>query len=326
MGMLDLSGDQRDRLALACANYIEQPHDKPFLLIASFINPHDICLLPGIDPLLNPWAVNRLIKYQPARLPEPPLHDFIAANCPPLPENYGIPAREPDIIQQRREALKGALAKYTDERWRLRRWIYCRMTEAVDAQIGVVLKALRRANLEDNTLIVLSSDHGDMDAAHRFGLKSVPYEEAVNIPFVVSFKGRTKPGLVDATHLVSNALDLMPTLCDYAGIAPPAGLQGRSVRALAEGRDAAQWRDQVIVECGVSLTVQTGRYKYTRCPDSPTHPEQLTDLQKDRGEMDNLAEDPAAKDALVEHRQRMERYLKGNPAAMPSGAGAGSKE
>ena len=53
--------------------------------------------------------------------------------------------------------------------------------------------------------------------------------------FIVSYQGVTRPGLVDREHLVSTGVDLIPTLCDFAGIATPEGLTGRSARPLAEG-------------------------------------------------------------------------------------------
>ena len=132
----------------------------------------------------------------------------------------------------------------------------------MDREIGQVLQALREAGLEDNTLVVFSSDHGDHDGAHRLEHKSTFYEEAARVPFIVSLKGVTKPGLVDRTHVVSSGLDLIPTLCDFAGIAVPPDLPGRSVRALAEGRDPGSWRDYVVSETHYGRMVCSGRYKY----------------------------------------------------------------
>ena len=120
----------------------------------------------------------------------------------------------------------------------MHRWAYYRLTEQVDRQMGQVLQALREAGLEEKTLVVLTSDHGDMDGSHRLEHKSMFFEEAARVPFIVSLRGVTKPGLVDNQHLVSSGLDLIPTLCDFAGLKPPAVPRGCSVRALAEGRAA----------------------------------------------------------------------------------------
>ena len=85
----------------------------------------------------------------------------------------------------------------------------------MDRQIEQVLQALRDAKLEENTLIVFTSDHGELNGAHGLIRKGVFFEEVARVPFIVSLKGVTQPGLVDNQHLVSSGLDLIPTLCDF---------------------------------------------------------------------------------------------------------------
>lgn len=79
---------------------------------------------------------------------------------------------------------------------------------------------MNRNGLEDKTLIVFTSDHGNMDASHRLASKGLFYDESAGIPLLMKYKGNIPPGTVDE-HLVSNGLDILPTLCDYAGIAVP---------------------------------------------------------------------------------------------------------
>ncbi|NOZ19752.1 MAG: DUF4976 domain-containing protein, partial [Planctomycetes bacterium] len=109
-------------------------------------------------------------------------------------------------------------------------------------------------------------------------------------------------GAVDDKHLVSNGLDLIPTLCDYAGIEPPKDLLGTSVRALAEGREPETWRNRLAVESEFGRMMRSNRYKYN-VYQSGKHREQLIDLQTDPGDMNNLADDPAHKDVLEQHRK-----------------------
>ena len=191
---------------------------------------------------------------------------------------------------------------WTEEDWRLHRWAYARLTERVDGQIGQVLAALREAGLENDTLVVFTSDHGDMDSAHRLEHKSVCYDEASRVPLIVSHKGVTKPGLVDREHLVSTTLDLIPTLCDFAGIAIPKELTGRSLRALAQGQSPASWRKGLVTECRMARMVRTARFKYVVYSQGERR-EQLIDMEKDPGEMQNLAADPAYAQVLAEHRK-----------------------
>jgi arylsulfatase A-like enzyme len=181
----------------------------------------------------------------------------------------------------------------------------------VDKEVGIVPDALREAGLEDKTLIVVTSDHGDMDAAHKMEHKSVLYEESVRVPFIMSYKGVIPAGAVDDTHLVSNGLDLLPTLCDYAGIKIPEGLRGLSLRPLAGGKEDAPWRDYVVSESQDGRMLQTGRFKYC-VYDSGKDREELIDLKNDPGEMKNLAERAQFKDELDNHRQLLHKWVRKN--------------
>lgn len=313
-GFKNIDNDGREKLAETCAKFLRQPHDRPFLMVASFINPHDICMMaiedtkhPGNIP--GPKALVEAMALPPGMSRE----KFFADVCPPLPPNFEIPAGEPEDIlaADPQDFRTHARTKWTNEQWRLYRWAYARLTELADKEIGVVLTALRETGLDQNTLVVFSSDHGDMDAAHRLEHKSVFYEEASRVPFIVSWKGVTKPGLVDRKHLVSTGQDLIPTLCDFAGLSAPAALKGHSVRALAEGRAPTSWRDALVVENGSSRMVRTARYKYVVYA-SGARREQLIDLASDPGEMKNLALDPQFAPVLAEHRRLLREWYQQN--------------
>ncbi|MHC4647990.1 MAG: sulfatase family protein [Planctomycetota bacterium] len=128
---------------------------------------------------------------------------------------------------------------------------------------------------------------------------------------MMSYRGVIPEGVVDDTHLVSNGLDLLPTLCDYAGIKIPEALGGVSLRPLAEGKKAAAWRDYVVSESQNGRMLQTGRFKYC-VYDSGRGREQLIDLKNDPGEMKNLAERAQSKDVLDNHRQLLHKWVKKN--------------
>jgi arylsulfatase A-like enzyme len=150
----------------------------------------------------------------------------------------------------------------------------------VDKQVQQVLDAVKSSGQEENTLIVFSSDHGDMDASHRLESKNTLYEESANIPLLVMWKGHLEAGKVDSSHLVSNGLDLLPTFCDYAGMLCLSDSRGRSLRPLLEGRDV-HWRQTLGVDSQIgSMVVSEDGYKYTRY-DFDGVEEQLLDLNKD---------------------------------------------
>lgn len=319
-GFRNIEKNSGPKLAETCAQFLRQKHDKTFLMVASFINPHDICFMaisdakhPGkIDgpkPLLDALALPTGMSRE----------DFFAKVCPPLPANYAIPPGEPEALlaADTRDFRTYARNKWTAEQWRLHRWAYARLTERVDTEIGVVLTALRETGLDANTLVVFVSDHGDMDASHRLEHKSVLYDEATRVPFIVSWKGVTKPGLIDREHLISTGLDLIPTLCDFANVPVPSALKGRSVRALAEGRTPPAWREAQVVENGDSRMVRSARYKYIVYA-SGARREMLVDMKSDPGEMNNLAQDPASSSVLNEHRQLLKTWYQQNNETLDS--------
>ncbi|MCX5769110.1 MAG: sulfatase-like hydrolase/transferase [Candidatus Hydrogenedentes bacterium] len=318
IGYRNLTNDSREGLARACAEFLKTSHEKPFFLFASFINPHDICYMAinayerahgghNSDSLDSRTCEQVLDKARSSG----DLHKFVQRNCPPLPANFNIPENEPEGITleytEVRPFRSWVRQNWTEDDWRLHRWAYGRLTEMVDREIGTVLEALAASGLEENTLIVFTSDHGDFDSAHKLEHKSILYEEAVRIPFIMSWKGRIGAGGIDDAHLVSNGLDLLPTLCDYAGAEMPAGRPGSSVRPLAEGKSPL-WRDHVVVESEKGRMVRSARFKYCVYR-SGRNREQFTDLENDPGEMNNLAGKAEADAEMKRHRWLLTEWV-----------------
>jgi choline-sulfatase len=304
---------QRHELAAACSDFLKRPHDKPFLLVASFINPHDICYYTidmaralktdpyyyqAGDPEKGAYEYLAKALQKPAGVSG---EEFYSSYCPPLPENFAYQKGEP-------EAVKKFNQRWSTEQWQLARWAYCRLTEQADRDVATVLRALSEQGLDDNTVVIFTSDHGEMDGAHRRVAKTYFYEEAARVPFIVSWKGVTKAGLVDRRNPVSAGLDLIPTICDYAEIIPPSGYLGHSVRPLADGKTADLNRSYVASEMKGGRMVCSGRYKYC-VYETGTFREQLTDLEKDPGELVNVAGDPEYADVLLKHRGYMREWV-----------------
>lgn len=306
-GFRNLTGDQRDILAEECARYLKSKHDKPFLLVASFINPHDICYQAIMAHSGNDRKANRAaeVMRQAERMPEGiSKKAFFAKHCPPLPANFEPPNPEPEALKlfvKFRDFKQYVRDNWSDENWRLHRWTYARLTERVDRQVGEVLDALRQAGLEDDTVVVFTSDHGDLDALHRMEHKSLAYEECARIPLIIQYPPLTKGGHIDNNHLVSNGLDIFPTLCDLACIDYKGDLPGRSLKPLLGAKSTTNWRDYLMIEGEISRAITDGRYKYTLF-DAAGPEEMLCDLDNDPGEMKNLASLPKYKKIL--HRMR----------------------
>jgi choline-sulfatase len=303
------SHENRDGCADACVDFLREDRDDPFFLVASLINPHDICYMAIRDARENaPYygggpqsdAAEAALDEALERPPGVDEETFFAEHAPPLPANHAPQADEPEAVRDlvdQRSFRRYARDEWSAERWREHRWAYARLTERVDTQVGRLLDALDATGQRDDTVVIFTSDHGDMDAAHKLEHKTVLYEEAVRVPFVVSAPGGRTRAVDD--RLVSMGLDLLPTVCGYAGVEPPAHCAGRSVRPLVEGGDP-DWRSAVRIEGENGEALVTDRYKYALY-DGGQHREQLYDLDADPDETRNHADDhPAVVDDLRE--------------------------
>jgi len=324
-----------------CVNFINSQASggKPWFLVASFVNPHDIC-----EFARNPGTAHRNdhpTGTSPGPIPEPP---YPLKDCPPLPANHEREANQPTPLAHAQSNLKkshkhfpavnndprypgpdGRGSVWGEKAWRYYLYGYYRMVEDVDVRIGTVLNALESSGQDKNTVVIFCSDHGDGIAAHKWNQKTALYEESARIPFIISQKGVTPAGVKDSEHLISVAEDMIPTMCDYAGVKPPADLRGMSVRPLAEGKKVS-WRDQVVCETDFYGDVQgrmlrTERYKYTcyyaKKQACNTQREALIDMQKDPGEMNNLADDTAYAAILKDMRQRLKNWCRQTRDSFP---------
>ncbi len=273
---------------------------QPFLLCVSLHNPHDICY----------WVMdNRDLVDIPADI-----------DLPSLPPNFQPIFDEPEFIEIcRQRTYYGNEMNWTNDwdemEWRKYLYAYYRFTERVDQQIGRLLNALDENDLSDDTLVVLTSDHGEGVAAHQWVVKLMLYQEVVTVPFVIRWNGMIPENLVDRNHLVSG-LDLLPTVCDYANIDLPAGLGGQSLRPLVEN-SSLPGRSYVVSELQPDpkhkemegRMIRTARFKYIIFSHGQ-RPELLFDLEADPGETKNLAYQVAYRDIVLEHQALLLRVIK----------------
>ena len=275
-------------LADACVEFIERERDDPFLAVASFDNPHNIC----------EWARHQHLPW--GDVSRPPVEE-----CPPLPRNFAPPAYEPTAIRPAMEehpSTWGAMVDAEPDEWRQYRHAYYRLVEKVDKAVGRILDGVNAAGVAEETVVIFTSDHGDMHGAHQMNQKGWLYEESVRVPLIVRAPDGDEDRIDD--RLVS-LLDLLPTVCDYADVNPPESVRGRSLRPLVEGRQPEAWRDHLVVETGRPLDgrmVRTADYKYAvyiRGRDR----EQLFSMDGDRAELVDLATSADHREILDEHRR-----------------------
>jgi arylsulfatase len=298
------AGQRRDpRTAAQAAEWITRHrHDTdPWLCVASFVNPHDIMLYPRFRRLrIRDWG---------GELP-PHLHEDLST--------------KPRVHRRWREVcdLTGGTVR-DDDRWRMIANAYIDLHVEVDRSIAVVLDALAASGVQDDTVVVFTSDHGDFAGAHGQRQKGAfVHPENVKVPLTVVWPGVVEPG-TRCGHL-SAAIDLAPTLAEIMQVPPAvqagADLPGRSlVPALHDPETVV--RPQVLFvqdayssigppepTLGFLRGYTDGRWKYARYflpgrQDTPMEEcdLELYDLVEDPLETRNLAAEPGCAEVLADH-------------------------
>jgi arylsulfatase A-like enzyme len=256
----------------ATIDFLKRPRDKPFLLVSSFDNPHNIC---------------EHSRDQPLPRGEVPLAP--TAECPNLPPNFSADPYEPEALRVYAEQARmyRRRSAFTPDRWRLLRHVYYRLVEKVDAQIGQILDALRELGQEDNTIVVFTSDHGDMAGAHELNQKHSLYDESARIPLLIAGPG------VAAGHVVDEPvshLDVLPTICDLAQLDTPSGAHGVTLRPAVEQKPFEH--APVVVESSWGDDISSAIATTARCIVTRTHKYVLHDWGANREQLFDRAADP----------------------------------
>ena len=311
----DLGVSMDEDITDAAVHYLSGDRTQPFFLGVSLYNPHDICF----------WIMDQHHDALPG-VPED-------AALPELPENFDSNPLESEFVGWLRlqDAVVGGNDPYVDPdcywnelrwtddwdelHWRRYLYVYDRLVELADIQVGRVLKTIRDQELENNTLVILTSDHGEGIAAHRWVTKEMLYEEPVTVPLIIRWPGVIPSGSFDTVHLASS-IDIAPTLYDYAAITDQGELPGRSLRPAIEDPETPNCQ-YIVAELQPAKErmelkgrmIRTPSYKYMAFS-AGTHPEMFFDLDEDPLEMVNQARSETHQKVLLEHRELLDSWVK----------------
>lgn len=190
---------------------------------------------------------------------------------------------------------------------------YNRLVFGMDREIGRILAALRERGLAENTLVIFTSDNGFFLGERGMAGKWLMYEPSIRVPLIVCDPSAPSGSHGRSAEEMTLNVDFAPTLFDYAGVAVPASVQGRSLRPLARGEKAA-WRGEWFYEHHTlpklippSEGVRTERWKYLRWVGVDPAVEELYDLQSDPQEEHDLASSPDHRATLGDLRGRWQR-------------------
>jgi len=301
--------DFDNQVAEKTIQFITKQGQKPFFAVASFINPHNICEMARG----NKNKEQKFPNYDMPRYPE--IHE-----CPPLPDNFRIPENEPEELRKlNRDEINERVypvKNWTENDWRQYLWAYYRMVEHVDNSVLKIVNSLRQEGMLEKTVIIFSSDHGEGCGAQQWNQKQVLYENVLKIPFIVSWKGVTKPGVINSTF-VNNGLDLLPTICGFAGASYSGKYFGKNLKQVILRNQLPNENDFIVSETVFSNNtldlglsgrcLRTRKFKYIVYNKGVVR-EQLFDIETDPVETANLSAKQPYKTILNQHRSMLKKW------------------
>jgi len=248
-------------------DFLKRNKDKPFFLACGFVRPH--------VPLVAPAKYFDLYERDAMEAPVVPEDDL--EDVPQIIRNY---KRNSTTYGVTPELHKGLLEAY-----------YASISY-MDAQVGRVLDVLEELGLEENTIVVFTSDHGYMLGHHHKFQKQHLFEESTRVPFIVSVPWIKKQH-GKATKHITELIDLYPTLADLSGLKAPKNLHGESLALLLKNPSSAGWRKDLAftISRNGGESIRTHDWRYTHWGYGEKGQE-LYDLKKDPGEFTNLVGDP----------------------------------
>ena len=222
---------------------------------------------------------------------------------------YGAKAGE--IVQPK------GMSDEEGKKWRYQNYIkdYLACVKSVDDNIGRVLTYLKENNLEDNTIIIVTSDQGFYLGDHGFFDKRFIYEESLRMPFMVKYPERIKAGSVNE-DIITN-IDFAPTLLELAGITTTQKMQGTSFVPVLEGNTPKDWQDamyyhyyefpfwhHVQPHYGIRTQKYTLAHFYYNIDVW-----ELYDLEKDPNQMNNIYNDPNYTSTITELKAKLKNLM-----------------
>jgi arylsulfatase len=317
--------------------FIREERSGPWLMSVNPFDPH-----PPFDP-----PEEYLSRYDP-KLLSPPLfteHDLVRQKAFSGVDQQTVEAVDPRTAKSRGDEGAG-LRREEMARLPMKNYdgrevkaCYYAMIELIDHQLGRIVDMLHETGQLKNTVILFTSDHGELLGDHGLMYKGCRFfESLVHVPLLFSWPDRFVSGL--RSNALVELVDIPPTLLDCAGIPVPPSMQGSSLLSLLEGKcDPDRHKSQVVCEYNDALDRPNashatmtfdGRYKV--CLYHGTEAVEIYDLEEDPGEFRNLWEDwmngdgrsdgPVTQPELARLipsllRKHMDAVMRGSDAGIP---------
>ncbi|MFI3316295.1 MAG: sulfatase-like hydrolase/transferase [Rikenellaceae bacterium] len=278
--------------------------EDPFFCVVDLNNPHNICDYIGAH---QGEHTN----------PDKPEYQGV---LPELPSNFVDPyaAERPHPVQYLccSHIRQSQTSEWNQENYQHYLAAYYYYANRMDKDLATVLDALRQSGHADNTLIVFMADHGEGMASKRMVTKQgTPYDQTTRVPLIFFGKGVKQSDKLIDKPIVNVSIDMIPTLCEYAGIDTPRTMPGVSQFGWIAGTQKRDTREYICTEWttewGYTVSpfrmIRSHDYKYIKyleCGD-----EELFDMNNDPDELINLADDKKYSKVLKKHRDYLAEHI-----------------
>lgn len=271
------------KTAEKASELIRKYKDNPFFLAVGFVRPH--------VPFVAPKAHFEPYPYQQIILPPKVEND--GDDIPSRGINYVTSVNAMMSEEQEKKAVAG----------------YYASVSYMDAQVGKILKTLEEEGLENNTIVIFTSDHGFHLGEHRFWMKVSLHEESAQIPLIIKVPGQ-KPAVC---HSFAELLDLYPTVAELAGLNFSEHLQGKSLARTIEDphykvRDMAF---SISPRGGnIDYLLRTDKWAYIQYDEDAKSGMELFDMENDPKQYNNLAHHPQYSHVVDDFQEKLRIKLK----------------
>lgn len=268
------------KTAAKAVELIKQNRDKPFFLGVGFVRPH----VPFVAPRKD---YTDFLPYSRMQLPPKLKDDW--ADIPKAGINYKTSKNMKMDVRRQKKAVGG----------------YYASVAFMDRMVGQVLNGLTEAGLEDNTIVIFTSDHGYHLGEHDFWAKVSLHDESAAVPLIIRMPGK-KPAVC---HSLVELLDLYPTLSNLCGLEVPKHLQGKDISKMMTD-PAKEVRSAAFSVNGKGFLLREQDWAYIAYGKNGQGDEELFDMKQDPKQFTNLAKDPKHAQIIARFQKQMATKLK----------------
>ncbi|WP_034041202.1 sulfatase [Wocania ichthyoenteri] len=269
------------KTAKKASELIRKHKSKPFFLAVGFVRPH----VPFVAPksYFEPYPFNNIT------LPKKVDDDW--DDIPKRGINYVTSVNAKMTLEQEKKAVAA----------------YYASVAYMDAQVGKVLKTLKEEELEDNTIVIFTSDHGFHLGEHNFWMKVSLHEESVRVPLIIKVPGKK----ATVCHSFVELLDLYPTISELAGLKPSKYIQGKSlVKTIDNPKKKVRNMAFSVSQGGKSFLLRHDKWAYIQYNEDASAGIELFDMENDPKQFTNLALKPNYFKIVKRFKKKLAQKLK----------------